>query len=190
VLTDRGNLFRATGEVMDGVEVLVVDNDTGSPIENASVTGTMHSEARSLDLRTNVRGVAALELRLTEPHTFELMASAVGYGPRQVYGTVTQTANRQIRIELTYDPFDLVLDSSGSLARAYAPYTYTGTRAEPFTAQREVELPGQSKTVGETPSEGVRCALLSLINGRSSSGWGGACRQSITGPRSRTRSGG
>jgi hypothetical protein len=127
LLTARGNLFSMTGANLGGIEFLVLDAETGEPIENASVEGMIFSDPIEVRLRTNERGLAVLRVWLPwdEPHSFEVLADALGYDENRLAGKITRTENRQIVIKLRYHPFDLELsENSGSLVQEWAPYTY------------------------------------------------------------------
>lgn len=166
LLSARGNIFAADGSSFDGIEVLVLDLDTDEPVENAIVTGAIHSSNTiPVNARTNSRGLTVLSLDTSTGHTYSLLADAVGYEENSVTGEITRTDGRHIVARIKYDPFDLELaENSASISRPYTSYSYSGgTTSESYTAQRTVVVKDSRGNIVYDNSTSVNYAWEELV---------------------------
>ena len=95
---------------LDGVEFIVRDSETMEPIENATISGIVHSASRTeVELRTGRDGRAFLRLS-SENHEIDVTVRAPGYDPKRVRATVNPRENRRVEVLLYYNPFEIWVD--------------------------------------------------------------------------------
>jgi len=113
--------------------VRTVDSETGEGVP-ADLSLSVHSTPLSL----TAKGPEYRMVLSDEDHTFQVSASATGYDPLSLGGTVAAGETKVVTLPLNYNPFDLTLPSTLTLYRPYSSQTYSGTRYEPYQATRVV----------------------------------------------------
>ncbi len=120
------------------IEGVVVDNN-GQGIENASITGWIHSEIIPINVNTNKNGYFRIVLPGGENHEYSLNINEnhFGYNTDHPYrgfdnctieNTIKSGEHHRLRISLNYNPFDVELEeTSGSLTRGWTPYSHSYT---------------------------------------------------------------
>ena len=120
------------------IEGFVVDSN-GEGIENASITGWVHSDYIPIDVKTDENGYFRIVLPSGENHEYFLNVNENhsgyngshpyrGFNKRTVQDTIKSGEHHSLRIPLNYNPFDVELgENSGNLTRGWTPYSYSYT---------------------------------------------------------------